>query len=68
MSTPLFPPTAKESHDWLKKFVDQERGKRVAMLQRHSDKRTYWQGRIIECDEADLHVDNLLQLVDIGTE
>jgi hypothetical protein len=55
----LFPPTRDESADWLVEFVKRERGKRVAMLQRHPGDREYWQGQVAACDAALQYIDNL---------
>jgi len=55
----LFPPSRSESAGWLRAFINRERAHRVGMLQRHPDKREYWQGKVAECDEAQRHIDNL---------
>jgi len=62
----LFPPAPVERLDALEAFIRKEREHRAGMLIRHQDRRDYWQGRVVEADEALHHVEQLRSFVTLA--
>lgn len=60
----LFPPTPSERLAVVAKFVTEERGYRVFMLQKYgADQHIYWQKRVTQADEALAHLAALAEAV-----
>lgn len=63
----LFPPSPLERLADLERFVAGELGHRLAMVDRHGDKRDYWQGRVDEARRAAEHVSALRDALEAVT-